>query len=344
MALALTACSHGSGDSDEEPLTLSAALGIAELPSVTDADRLRKAEELVADCMAEQGWEYAPSVYVPPAAVPATTEADELERIEREGYGFAYQYLNAGVASGDDAPQVDPNESYLASLTEQERKAWEDALYGTEEEQAASETTVTSFDPASGAQLSITGRPAGCYKLEFDMMYSQLNQTQGQADLLREYWDAVQEEIKADPRTVALDEKWVECMTDAGYPATSRDAFNSSTTMRFMTSADEIVGKDATADPTAGWTQDEIDEFFATATQEQIDARYASSTPELTADQRARLEAQLAEEVEVALAEHACTAANRAPAATIAAEVEQRYVENHQDEIAALALSLRGED
>lgn len=350
MAVLACASCSGAHATTAQELTLGSALGLGPAPVATDSTLALAAEERVADCMAQQGWEHTPVPVEPMDAPVAESEDATIERLTREGLGVAYGILAAdatGDGSADDgdvAPaSADPNLAYLATLSEDERQAYDDALYGTEEERAATMATVANFDPVSGAEVRITGSPAGCWAEAWDVLYASMDQTEQVADALRDHWMAIRSAVAADPRTIDLNREWSACMADAGYTFTDAQTFLEVATSRYSARAAEIVGDAYLSDPTAGWTAEEVDAFFATATQADIDTLYSRRAP-LTPGQRSDLEDLLAEEVDVALAEHACTAQTGPEAARIAAEVEDTYVHEHEAELLAIAAVLAERD
>ncbi|MEV6240384.1 hypothetical protein [Lentzea sp. NPDC051838] len=72
-----------------------------------------KHEELIADCMHRNGFEYI-------AAVPVDLAVQEARRSGKD--------LDTAIA---ERPE-DPNDAVLANLSEERQNAWGDALYGTE--------------------------------------------------------------------------------------------------------------------------------------------------------------------------------------------------------------------
>lgn len=349
--LLLTSCLviAGCGDDagDKEPVTLGSALGWSD-PFSDDA-REKQAQELLADCMAAEGWEYVP-INSPYAGIIDVHDEDyELEQIRLMGFGVAIQYLNGGqgVSIGDDEAYVDPNADYFASLTPDEQRAYNKSLYGVEELSTSfdsSSAAISYFDPSTGTSGNIMSVPGGCQQEYIEFRFGDVAQTAEQIDLATQYYEAIREAVKADPRTIALDGKWSECMHDAGFDYSDRYQFTRDAIDDFTARAEQIVPPGFQADLFAGMSAQERDDFWIEATEDdwaKLEERYAASIdPQLKRD----LEALFAEEVDVAMAEHQCSKALEAEADEIATEVEARYVEDHQDEIAALALSLAQEN
>ncbi|NTV38792.1 MAG: hypothetical protein HGA51_02380 [Demequinaceae bacterium] len=338
-----TSCSADAGGGAKRA-TLGSVLGI-DGGLGTDFNDLRaQGQELTAACMIEAGWEYIPVQYPDLDVMPVSSDADGVERIKREGLGYAYAPLYNGTdaSAGYDpwAGFVDPNAAYVASLSEDERAAYDVSLYGTEEEQAQTKVTYTEFDPTTGSEFGITESQSGCQGASDAKVFAPASgQTADDAAAIRQFWEELQERVKADPRSVALDERWASCMRNSGYDYEGVDAFRAATYSEFSAKVGEVTGGAVATDPTAGWTQEQIDDFFATATEDEVDALF-NTTPDLTADQRSKLEAILVEEVAVALADHECTAGLEKESADIYADVEEQYALAQEGELTALAASL----
>jgi len=299
---------------------------------------------LTATCMIEAGWEYIPVQY-PGLNVAAAMSSDEDEaaRASREGLGVAYYLLNDGIVE-DDTDWVDPNAAYGASLSEDEKGAYQDSLAGTAEEQAATMTTTTTteYDPYSGTTSESTGSHSGCQGEAYDAVLGD-RPAPSSADItaMKSFYQEVEARVAADPRTIELQQGWAACMKAQGYDYASREDFQQSTYAEFSAKASAVTDANVAADPIAGWTQEQIDEFWATATPEEIDALY-NAKPELTSAQRTALEEILREEAAVGLQEHECSKDMDANAAVIHSDVEDKYVREHQDELTALALTIGG--
>jgi hypothetical protein len=92
----------------------------------------RERQEIIAACMHEQGWEYTPFVYEADFGF-----SDPFEGMTRreyaEKYGFGYATMMDDPAFNAPPPTdqpVDPNQTYAESLSEVEREAYYETLYG----------------------------------------------------------------------------------------------------------------------------------------------------------------------------------------------------------------------
>jgi len=341
----VTACTGGTRDGAESKrATLGSLLGIAGDAGATYNSLQQQAEELIATCMTDAGWEYIP-VQWPDTRLTTASDEDEVARITRVGLGAVSSLLNEdGDALGYGDPYADfvnPNDAYIASLSDDEKAAYDESLYGTAEKQ---ETTVstTFFDPTTGLQMTKVMLTSGCSgDADAAVFQNAGTQTDAQASAISVYWDELQTRFKADPRTVKLDERWVACMKDSGYDYASPHSFHTDAFTEYSTKASGIVGGSVSSDPMEGWTEDQIDAFWATATDEEI-AALTPANQVFTAEQRTQLEALQTQEIAVALADHACTASLKDESAAIYADVEEKYALAHKDELTALAASLAG--
>lgn len=137
VAALLAGCTSGPGGAPAEegsPLErmFEQIWGMDVSPE--ERERLRQlqaaeTQEYVATCMQKQGFEYVPSVGEGFVEVsPEDWRPDDRSWVSQYGYGIV-------KAPGRDEqlpsePAADPNADYLASLSESERSAYEDVLYG----------------------------------------------------------------------------------------------------------------------------------------------------------------------------------------------------------------------
>lgn len=220
VSLALTACTGGGDDANEQeqsPLEkyLSAIWGgnlSQEEQEAQWAEQQKKVEELVAECMTEQGFEYIPNVNNGSVSYGSDVEwlPDDRAWVEKWGYGAA-EYPGQ-----DDVPQepteeyIDPNQEYVSSLSESEQNAFYEALYGvgpTEEEMNDPDyeydwTTAGCYGPAQ--QEGMGGAQQLYESEEFAPLFDSIN--------------TFYEEMAANPGFADLDAEWVACMDEAGYP------------------------------------------------------------------------------------------------------------------------------
>ena len=341
----LTACSGGDkGDaqSDTKRVTMASIMGAPDYENIDYNAIQQKTEEAVAKCMIAEGWEYIPVQYPDQGQGVEYTDEDEVERITREGLGITYYLLNDGsndVPTDDPwANFVDPNQEYVSTLSESEQIAYNGSLWGTEEEIAAA--TTTEIDPETGEEYQTQNGNLGCQgEAQASANGGDITNSPKYWDAMQGYYEDLQQLVEADPRLVELNETWSSCMKKAGFDYATQQDFWEKGQTALQARADEVLGPDFYKDPMEGWSQEKMDEFWASATQDEIDALYNQSR-ELTADQRTALEAILADEVKIGLAEHTCSKDLNEKGQDIYAEIEETYALAHEDELKALAATL----
>lgn len=265
-------------------------------------------QEAVRQCMAEAGFEYQPAL-PPEGSFMVGEEWDEEEYVKTQGFGITTWYGNEELTEGPVVEEewVDPNQEMLEAMSESEATAWNEALYGTQEEQEASQ--ISRVDPETGEEyFEMTGYGPGCFGEAQEAEYGDMEATQELWTELQPAMDAMYQQVEADPRIVELNEQWAACMAEKGYEYESMTAMQESVYTDFQERFDAIVGPNGGfADPFAGMTQEEIDAFFAEKTQEEIDAFFAAAEEEAqqNVDQEA-LAALQQEEIDLAVADYEC--------------------------------------
>jgi hypothetical protein len=211
---------------DDAPVTLADLVGRSASTEEVAA-QVRQAEqerqELVGDCLADQGFEYVVHVaagqVVNVFGLPTDLPEDEFRR--QYGYGIATGF-EAALDHPPGAPSdvvEDPNAAIVATMSEAERAAYEQALYGT---------------PGPN------GEPGGC---EGEAMLA----TDRAARLIEELDDELDDleaRIGADARLVDAEQAWVDCMADAGYPFADEAAIHEEILRRLNPVNDAAVGED----------------------------------------------------------------------------------------------------
>ncbi|MCM6762764.1 hypothetical protein NB037_10090 [Rathayibacter sp. ZW T2_19] len=227
--LALTACSApDGGDAPQEASPLTEYLGALygtdrslEQQQEEFAEQERAREDLVAACMKEQGFDYTPN---PQSAASVTTGSGEWEPEDREwvaqyGYGVV-DFPGRDEPVEADEEYVDLNADYMASLSESERAAYQEALTGppVPEDQAGEDGSYEYDWAASGC--------FGSAQHELDTRDPvRASEHEPLMDALSEFYSSQ----ATAPGLVDLNAEWSSCMTDAGHPgfAVQFDARNS---------------------------------------------------------------------------------------------------------------------
>lgn len=200
LLLLLTMVLAGCTNEDVKPGTLDEALGLADPQDPVAqlqamADHESQIEELVAECMAQQGFEYLPRDIAPDPRAAGELTDEEYRRLY--GYGMTH---STESSYRDLEGWGSPNEEHVASLDEETRFAWYRALNGD--------------DPDDDAR-------DGCRHQAEDEVTA-FRFTDEWAEMERALAD-VEARISADPRTIAAQASWAGCMADAGYPFAQED-------------------------------------------------------------------------------------------------------------------------
>lgn len=219
LAVALAACS-GSADTaapkpEDSPLNkyMMAVWGgdLSTDEQQARYDKENKArEELVAECMAEEGFEYIPNTQSGAVVMASGDEwsPEDREWVAQYGYGNV-NFPGRDTPMTDDQMYVDPNEDYVTSLSPSEQTAFYETLNGPQ-------PSAEELD--EDGSFEYDWEQAGCYGLA---QHEVEEQNPAQSDefaplmkSLEEFWTETQESTAfAD-----LDAKWSSCMADAGYP------------------------------------------------------------------------------------------------------------------------------
>lgn len=344
-ATLVASCGSGGGGSASEPTTTTIS-PLAELmgwtnDSPTESRRKQlKVEELVADCMREQGWEYTPVDYA--AQNQGSTDPDwDLQMSdpqafgEKHGYGVAYNYelyeapSLEGQTSGSDVPYqpqgptvTDPNSDYVSSLSESEQQDYYESLYGKQSmevpEGGEGDTVGTAV------AVAISPEDQGCYGQASAEVYPQ-NEAMNDPDIqerMNQYW----EDQQNAPELQAAYEDWRDCMAEdgelidaLGNPVkTPNDIWNYLDGLK-----NEALGLESRAVTQEEMNNGSIENMYSAMTNEDGSGVAWIGTPEPMDD--ATLEDFRAKEVELWKRDQACQ--KDARIAEISTELEQRFVD-----------------
>lgn len=216
LAAGLAACAGSPGDAPDaadSPLSeyLSAMWGgdLSEKEQQARFDKENKdREELVAQCMADEGFEYIPNIQ----SSTFTTSGDEWKPDDREwvaqyGYGMV-NFPGRDQPVPDDQVWTDPNGDYVNSLSESEQQAYYETLNGP---------PIPEDQMNEDGSYEYDWTQAGCYGWAQNEV-AQKNPAQSDEfkplmTALDEFWTSTQESDAFDEVNAA----WSSCMADAGY-------------------------------------------------------------------------------------------------------------------------------
>ncbi len=294
-----------STDDDGELETLADYLGPAfamtvdpEAQQAMFMQQEQQAQQLIAACMASEGFEYIPVVQ-PQSEVNSLLGMDDEERASEIGFGITTLYGSEELFL---APEdwTDPNQAIIESMSESEREAYYDTLY------AIGENTVTEIDPETGEEFEmVDGFGGGCLGEAYEEVW--------QADFQQEVMEALDldsmyQRFLADPRIVAANQEWSECMSDKGYDYSDPDQLIEEALEDFSQRLEQLVGNaNLIPDPFEGLSPEEIEEVLAESSPEALRDLYAQAQEDAMAavDQDA-LAALQQEERDLAVASTEC--------------------------------------
>jgi hypothetical protein len=248
--LVLAGCGNDSGNQEQEPTSQSAdqesplaeymgsspisgggsgavvATSITDLePSDEERQKFRRVQELVAECMQEEGFEYVPTSLDDASAGHSQFEdAYSLEPEEfANEYGYGISTLMFGPEGDDDAPN-DPNQAIRAELSESAQEAYDLALWGDIPTMAVSvDGDGTIMEDSAGQEIDLDSADSGCMGEAGDEVYGEGTFDAeefdfGQFDGLWSDIGALHDRIRRDPRIEEALGDWRNCMAGAGYP------------------------------------------------------------------------------------------------------------------------------
>jgi len=224
ITLITGACSNSAAVTDsgaettpatQGPLTefLTSLSGGAQLSQEEQArhfdERNRRQQDLIAQCMAEAGFEYIPNLGATTVSFsdPNLWRPDDRDWVAQYGYGTVndpYRNIGPNELLADEPPYTDPNADLLAAMSEAEATAWQQALWGV-----LSQTDDDSGDGHTGCwgwASAETDDDAALHAVTMSDEFAPL------VEALQRFSDVQWTEI------TEADRDWVNCMADAGHP------------------------------------------------------------------------------------------------------------------------------
>ncbi len=315
------------------------------------AEQERQVQEAIATCMREQGFEYLP---IDTAAQQAFWEEQTNgdlewgtdEWTEKYGFGITTQRFSQSqvgpdlVGSNwdttDQEGPPDPNQEYLDSLSDVERGAYSEALYGggedyvvpiwEEEGREPTDEEMQAYDEEYQANYN----PTGCEPVAYEEIYN----SGGEADYETfdaEFGDALQEmeqRMESNPDVIAYRDIIRACVEETGAEfITEQEAYE------YFEEQMNAAG--------LGW-EDQPDPFEGLDTTDFTDEDYEriyqeSANQLLPADQLATLAELQATEIATAVAIRDCGGgweAEMRELADIRIEIEKDFLADNADRLA----------
>lgn len=222
VVMVLPGCGGGDGGGGDTASAspLADLFGWSEYDPVESRRQDLAIEEAVVACMREEGFEYVPQDFAAQADLDAGQEDYALMQDSPEAYGEKYGY---GIVRGYEIyeePYIgedgemggptfeDPNEDYLATLSDSERDAYYEVLYGPPQMDEAIDDT----DPL-GTQVMYAPplEEQGCQgRARLEVVGDDpMNDPEIQA-AMNDVFEAQQN----DPRLEDAERVWAKCMSD----------------------------------------------------------------------------------------------------------------------------------
>ena len=310
-----------------EPETLADFLGFDfDDPDALDArlaENERRAQELIAVCMAGEGFEYVPfaSTDTPNMRVRRLV-LDEEEYARDRGFGITTWYASDEAGEGDSETSEDPNQAITATMSESERDAYFEALYGppeTDDEGIQRRGDVPFFGQPGG----------GCRGEAYEEVQGSIRRfIQTLAPALQD----LNQRIQADSRVEEATGAWSACMADRGYQYESQFEVIRYAFGELGGRFEQIVNTEV--DPFEGWSEEEVEDFLSERTDEEIDDFIQQAQDEAQAD--VDLEALAAlqqEERDLAMANYYCGQDLQKVLTIVRPEYEQWFIDQNRDQL-----------
>lgn len=224
----------------------------------------RERQELLAECMAAQGFEYVPVDYSQFATFAGPGgDLDPSSREFAETYGFGFSTFDDQAFAEPAVDFVDPNQEYVEALSDSARDAYYAALYGQppEIDESMTEDEINAMLEENPELF----QPQGC---EGEAFQSTSDGLESVYTALSDQFEDLYQRVQADPRVVAWEADWASCMADAGYAFGSMEEIYDELSRRM-----EPLW--ASQDPTAGMTQAELEAL----SPEEMEELFSSPSP-----------------------------------------------------------------
>ena len=319
---------NGDGAGEEEPDSLADFFGFdfddPDSAAAFSAEMERRVQESIATCMAQEGFEYIPAVRTQ-GGFGFSVQDEETFARER-GFGITTFIGVEDAFLSSDEDWVDPNAEIVQSLSDSEREAYNEVLYGESFE-------FGDGGPGDGPGVVDDLFGSGCTGEAFQEVYGAWAQVFTE---LAPQFEELQQRVQADPRFKEANEQWASCMADRGFPYDSQDAMVEQVNEEFSRRLEEITGP-GDFDPFAEMSEEEIEEFMAERSEDEIADFFDLAQQEAlgSIDQDA-LEALQQEEIDIAVASFECASETDVSIEEIFRDYEGDFVRENRDVLEGL--------
>ena len=227
LSLVLVACSSGgagggdgsagaepAGDEELQPSPIDEFMGwdrsLRPEMSEEELQQQRDVEERIVACMRAEGFEYV--AREPSNGLPGMAEINALPPDEFAAqYGYGITTIDHRAAS-DQAREADPNTAIVDGLSDAARRQYFEAMNGAA-------ATAEKFGEPAPSDAEAAARP-GCRPQAEEAVFGSQEKPPLPADLeeVRREIDALDDQVRNDPRVDAAATAWGDCMAGAGHP------------------------------------------------------------------------------------------------------------------------------
>jgi hypothetical protein len=179
-----------------------------------------KIQEMISSCMETEGFDYAPDVIdgsmllVEDTAPQSTPDRGWVAQF---GWGIITN-PKTGRPNGEgvDSPEyIDPNASYVASLSNAAARAYYQALFGPD--------AVVTDGVYQGVSAEVYAwERGGCSGLAYHTFMGEDPTSNSEFDPLFGAISEMYSDLYNDPTIRSLEDSWSQCMADRGYPGYSQ--------------------------------------------------------------------------------------------------------------------------
>lgn len=219
VTTALAGCSGSTvpaDDGSDSPLStyLSSVWGgdLSEEEQLAQFEKQNaEREELIAQCMTEEGFEYIPNTGNSSISFGTDQEwkPDDREWVAQYGYGNVNWPGRDEMNEAPAEEYTDPNQDYVESLSESEMTAYYEALYGP---------TPSEDELGDDGSYEWNWETAGCSGVAQHEVDGDNPMMSGEhqpiMDAINDFYMTVAE----SPELAAIDAAWAACMDEADYP------------------------------------------------------------------------------------------------------------------------------
>ncbi|MEM7338973.1 MAG: hypothetical protein AAF467_10015 [Actinomycetota bacterium] len=295
----------------------------------------RARQDVIAQCMADQGFEYVP--FVPDTGFGFIAsdglEYGSEEWVAKYGFGitttwFSQEEVGPNLIGNDygnfeEAFANDPNQEIRSGMSDAEAEAYDGALYGDQSFFEVDETLSEEEAEAQFDDFEPNFEEMGCQGQAY-------NESDGNtAAFYQEFnddLDVMYERMEADPRVQEVEREVAECVTGKGLEYTDIDEVN-----------ERLFEEVSALESQVGFPGENLtDEDFENMSPDEIEAIY-NQPRELPEEVLTKLGELQAEEIELAQAVEECGGgfdAQQDLAFEILAEYEQEFLDDNADRLA----------